>query len=81
MLDLRQLVTDIRARIEAVGLASNLTREQLAPKLGVTYSWLCKFMQGHPSVANMRIGTLQKLLDGLVALERLVEKFRKEVAA
>jgi transcriptional regulator with XRE-family HTH domain len=47
-----------------------MTREQLAPRLGVTYSWLCKFMQGHRDARNPRIGTLAKVQSGLAELER-----------
>jgi predicted transcriptional regulator len=63
--DLPQLVRDIRARINAI----DLSREQIAPKLGVTYSWLCKFMQEHKDAANPRMGTLQNVLEGLKAIE------------
>ena len=46
-----------------------MSREEIAPKLGVTYSWLSKFMQRHKDAANPRIGTLQKVLTGLDVVE------------
>lgn len=64
MEDTRQLVRDIRTRIEAI----DLPREKIAPLLGVTYSWLCKFMQGKDH--SPRLNTIQKVLDGLGRIER-----------
>lgn len=73
MQDLPQLVRDIRARINAI----DLPREQIAPRLNVTYSWLCKFMQQHKDAANPRIGTLEKVLQGLEGLEVATTKQKK----
>ena len=66
MTDLGQLIHDIRNRIDAL----DMPREKIAPKLGVTYSWLCKFMQQQNGATNPRAGTLQKVLDGLERIER-----------
>jgi len=77
MEDLGQLVRDIRTRIGAI----NLPREQIAPKLGVTYSWLCKFMQERKDGSNPRVDTLEKVLRGLERLERAAQKQQSEARA
>ena len=77
MADLPQLVRDIRTRINA--LQPLMSREEIAPKLGVTYSWLCKFMQQHKDAANPRIGTLQKVLQGLDVVEGAARQRLKRV--
>jgi transcriptional regulator with XRE-family HTH domain len=68
MQELGQLIRDIRGRIAA--LSPVMSREQIAPKLGVTYSWLSQFMRQNKPLNNPRVRTLEKVINGLDRLEK-----------
>jgi hypothetical protein len=64
-----QIVLDLRRRARALVDGQKTTRERLAHDIGVSYSWMYRFVADHKDTRNPTANTLAKLEKRVIELE------------